>query len=63
MPGIPHSSLQNWPEWFSDAQIWWLCWPGKMLKFAFMHFGPWLNISSCVNGGIVVLENGIVVWK
>jgi hypothetical protein len=35
---VPHSSLRNWREWFSDVQIWWLCWPGKMLKFTFMLF-------------------------
>jgi hypothetical protein len=55
-----HSSLQNWPEWFS-VQIWRLCWPEKMLKFTFVYFKPYLNSSSCVNGGIVVLENCIVV--
>jgi hypothetical protein len=26
-----HSSLQNW----SDAQMRWLCWPGKMVIFMF----------------------------
>jgi hypothetical protein len=41
--------LQNC-EWFSDVQIWWLCWSGKMLKFTFMLFK-------------LVLENCIIVWK
>jgi hypothetical protein len=34
------------PDWFSDVQIWWLCWPGKMLKFAFLLFKPWPNSSN-----------------
>jgi hypothetical protein len=41
-------------------RMWWLCWPGKMLKFTFMLFRLWLNSSSCVNGGIVVMKNCIV---
>jgi hypothetical protein len=28
-----------------------------MLKFTFMLIKLWLNISSCVNGGAVFLEN------
>jgi hypothetical protein len=34
-----------------------------MLKFTFMLFKPLLNSSSCVNWGIFVLENYIVVRK
>jgi hypothetical protein len=51
---------QNWIEWFSNVQVCWLCWSGKVLKFTFMLFKPWLNSSSCVNGGIVALENSFV---
>jgi hypothetical protein len=42
LESAPHSSLQNWPEWFSDIRIWWLCWPGK-LKLPFMLLKPWLK--------------------
>jgi hypothetical protein len=40
-----------------------LCWPEKMLKFTFVLFRPWLKSSGCMNWGIVVLENYIVVRK
>jgi hypothetical protein len=34
-----------------------------MLKFAFMFFKPWLNISSYLNKGIIILENCIIIWN
>jgi hypothetical protein len=59
---ICSSSLQNWPEWFSDVQTRWLCWPGNMLKFTFMLFKPWLNCSRRLDHGTNRIEYSITIF-
>jgi hypothetical protein len=66
MESVPHSSLQNRPKWFSVVQILWLCWPGKMLKFTFMLFKPWLNSRAVWMGALSSWKNisfGNNIWN
>jgi hypothetical protein len=41
--------------------VWWLCWPGKMLKCIFMLLKPRLNTTGCVYGRSVTLKNCVIV--
>jgi hypothetical protein len=54
---FPTLSHQNWSEWLSDVQIWWLCWTGKMLSLSscssrYQWIVPAVSLGHCRAGNL-----------
>jgi hypothetical protein len=45
-----HSTPSNWPQWFDDIQVWWLCWPEKVLSASScLSKQDWTILAVCLD--------------